>query len=139
MKFAGIIYLHDISQARIAPGKDNLDLFHKPSVVGNVILATTKWGDVNPAVGQLREKKLSELYWTRSAVARFENTTDSAWAIVDRILEKDTKDVRPIQDELVKLLGRPPQKTQTGMPRLFSLLFGGLRSVSFYTVLYSRI
>jgi len=124
MKIAGIIYLHEISQTRIATVKDNLDLFHNPSVVENVILATTKWDDVTLDVGQLREKEISQQYWTGPYMDRFLGTSDSAWTIVNRVLENNPNNILPIREELVNLLGSIPKTRKSQIPwGFFTFLF----------------
>src|ERR1700733_15207455 len=105
MKLAGIIYLQEISQSRIEPGKGNLQMFNTlclPPAFRNVILATTKWRTTPADVGQRREQQMSKEYWTGSNVARFDNTFQSAWSMINRILEKDTVDTSLIHEDLVK-------------------------------------
>jgi len=131
-KLGGIIYLHEISQTRIGPAKENIDMFHKlcrPSTVKNVILTTTKWGDVPPDVGQEREDELSSQYWSGSDICRFDNTPDSARIIVDRILQKDPDDSLLVREGLVKLVDRLPPKKQASIAGgIFTFLFGKRRS-----------
>ena len=60
-------------------------------MVSRVVLATTKWDDVLPDIGQRREQQLSETYWKEmldkgSNMTRFLLTHESAWDIVDLIL-----------------------------------------------------
>lgn len=122
MKLAGIIYLHEISQTRIASAKDNLDRFN-PSLIENVILTTTKWDDVTSDVGQLREQEISQQYWT-GPMERFLGTPDSARTIVNRVLENNPNNNPPIQEELAKLVGCIPKKSQTSIPwGFFTFLF----------------
>jgi hypothetical protein len=60
----------------------------------NVILATTKWGDVTREVGLRREQQLAENHWkdmldSGAKMAQFNNTQESAWAIVDLVLQRE--------------------------------------------------
>lgn len=58
MKLAGVIYLHDIAQARmLGSTRRNLDMFRK--LVGDkaldvVVLGTTKWGSVDESIARRR-------------------------------------------------------------------------------------
>ena len=61
-----------------------------------VVLATTMWDMLGPMsdVGNKREQRLKDEYWKvmirRGAVIeRFLNTSDSAWRIVDNIVERN--------------------------------------------------
>ena len=67
MKVAGIIYLHEITQTRmVGTAIRNLEMFKKlcgNDALVNVVLGTTKWGELRPEVGQKREKQLAELFW----------------------------------------------------------------------------
>jgi hypothetical protein len=109
MKISGIIYLHEISQTRFETSRKNMSTkLYGEGVLKNVILATTKWGNVRPGVGERREQQLCDIYWKRmlaqgSGVARFMDTPESAWAIVRIILSKDPVDFR-------KLLKTEPEK-----------------------------
>ena len=60
--------------------------------LGKVVLVTTMWGRVNPERGASREEELRTQYWRQmiangSCVLRFEDSFESAWSIVDKILE----------------------------------------------------
>jgi len=129
MKLAGILYLHDISQARIEPARDNLQMFHTlchPPALQNVVLATTKWSDIPADVGRPREQQISKQYWTGSGlgVPRFDNTYKSAWAVVDIILEKDPVDAILFHQELDNLQKRLSPKAQAGIAGgFFKFLF----------------
>ncbi|KAL0948457.1 hypothetical protein HGRIS_011030 [Hohenbuehelia grisea] len=110
----GIIYLHRISDNRMAGTPlRNLHMFgglcgNRASA--NVILATTMWNDrLRGALGDQRELELKEKYWKPmldlgSKMLRFDGTHDSAWQIVDCLL--DRKQAPPpllLQEELVDL------------------------------------
>ncbi|KAH7923798.1 hypothetical protein BV22DRAFT_1014678 [Leucogyrophana mollusca] len=112
MKLAGVVYLHEMSRVRmLVTSRKNLGVFNR--LIGNdatrsVILATTKWGDVEEEVGSQREEQLSTALWKEmveqgSRTARFLNTRESAWNIVDLITEREPLDALQIQKELVDL------------------------------------
>ncbi|KAG6820501.1 hypothetical protein H0H93_016308 [Arthromyces matolae] len=111
MKLAGIVYLHEISQGNMPPVQRNIDMFSKlcgSSAIKNVVLATTKWSDIPPDLGEQREKILKDHYWKAmlergSIMHRYEGTQDSARAIVDQILAQDPLDAVQIQMELIDL------------------------------------
>jgi len=126
-KLAGIIYLHRISDNRMAgtPLK-NLRMFANlcgDDATKNVILATTMWELFQGDEGDRRVKQLQEKYWkgmldNGSTVAQFRPTTfDSAWEIVNIIVGKDSgHHSRPllIQEEMVDL-GRQLSETKAGI------------------------
>ena len=70
----------------------NLSLFEKLCGKGayqNVILTTTMWDKIDETLGSIREEELRKTYWNAmvrvgSGMARFRNTRDSAWEIIDR-------------------------------------------------------
>ena len=75
----------------------------------NVVFATTMWdkfGEFDDD-GNEREEVLKEEYWNTmirhgAAVERFFNTSDSAWSIVDNIVQKnDQKAPLLFQEEMV--------------------------------------
>lgn len=111
MKVAGIIYLHEITQARMAgTAIRNLEMFKKlcgNDALVNVVLGTTKWGELRPEVGQKREKQLAESFWKDmiqrgSIMMQVHDDASSAWRIVHHILANTSIDFVLIQDELVE-------------------------------------
>ena len=67
----------------------------------NVVLATTMWDRLHPKFddGDKREKVWKEQYWDvmihhGAAVERFLNTPDSAWSIIDNLVERSKNDQR---------------------------------------------
>ena len=76
-----------------------------------VILATTMWGRLpNQSTGIQRERELINKYWKGmidrgSATTRFLNNTESAWAVLDIMLKKEsnTHPTLLLQEELVDL------------------------------------
>ncbi|KAF5384433.1 hypothetical protein D9615_003461 [Tricholomella constricta] len=112
MRLAGVIYLHEITQARmLGTARTNLDMFYKmcgKDAIKNVIIATTKWSDVPNEVGERREGQLQEEHMKfmlelGSSMHRFDNTQRSARHIVNSILTKEAVDVIHIQRELVEI------------------------------------
>lgn len=97
--------------------------------IKNVTLATTKWGDDQGGQGPARERQLSQLYRTMagSNMARFCDTPESAWDVVDLILAKDLEKDSLILEEFVKLQdtlpSRPPKKVKRGLLGWFGSLF----------------
>ena len=97
MKLGGVIYFHDISLSRMlsTPCKLNPEEFQKlcgDDPVRSVVLGTTKWGNVAKDVGDMRTQQLCDYYWRDmlnqgSKVLKFEDSSKSAWTIVDSIVE----------------------------------------------------
>ena len=86
--------------------------------VKKVVLVTTMWDMVQQDTGARRENGLFENYWKTminygASTARFSNTPDSAWKIVDLILKEHETEVPPPQEELVDLK-RSLNETQAG-------------------------
>ena len=86
--------------------------------VKKVVLATTMWDKVQQDTGIRREKELFDNYWKTminygASTARFSNTTDSAWKIVDIILKQHETEVLLLQEEIVDLK-RALNETQAG-------------------------
>ena len=89
----------------------------------NVVLGTTKWDDVKLEVGQQREIQLRDDFWKEmiqhgSAIMQVHD--DSAWNVVNHILENETIDSILIQNELMKLRMIIPQ-TSAGQELRFTL------------------
>jgi GTP-binding protein EngB required for normal cell division len=67
MKLSGIIYLHPISDTRMTHhGVKNLSMFRRltgEKNLKNVLLVTSKWDQVDAAVGETREAELRDDYW----------------------------------------------------------------------------
>ncbi|GLB39713.1 hypothetical protein LshimejAT787_0702230 [Lyophyllum shimeji] len=94
MKLSGIIYLLEITQARfnVTPHK-NMDLMHKlcgDLAPKNVILATTKWGNIPEDRGERREEQLKSIWRPlldkQSRLCRFHDTRESAMHIINMIV-----------------------------------------------------
>ncbi|KAG9225349.1 hypothetical protein CCMSSC00406_0006264 [Pleurotus cornucopiae] len=112
VKLAGIIYMHRISDNRMAgtPLK-NLKMFAQlcgTAAADRVILVTTMWGRVKQDVGAKREDELKSKFWKdmidkKAKVARFEASFDSAWAIIGRVYEPLEREAVLLQEELADL------------------------------------
>ena len=120
---AGIIYLHRISDNRMAGSPlKNLRMFGKlcgDDALTNVILATTMWDRVDRSTCVRREEELKKDFWNRmlalgSPAVRFQGTFESAWQIIDIIAKKKRVDILLLQEELVNLK-RQLSETQAGM------------------------
>ncbi|KAF8890789.1 hypothetical protein CPB84DRAFT_1683426 [Gymnopilus junonius] len=126
VKFGGAIYLHDISLPRLTSSvRRNLDLFR--SICGRVglsavVLSTTKWCCINNATGEQRERQLKDGLWkdiiaSRSSVRQFDGTPESAWKILnfilDRVQNTYSAEALRIQKEVVDLNYRV-QETDAG-------------------------
>ncbi|KAG6823961.1 hypothetical protein H0H93_002756, partial [Arthromyces matolae] len=89
-RFGGIIYLHEISQARDDPKTNFMHptKLSEPDAPKYVILATVKWNLVKtPVVAELRESQLRE-FWSKmvergSQITRFHESTESARLILE--------------------------------------------------------
>ena len=86
--------------------------------VKKVVLVTTMWDKVRRETGLRRENELVENYWKTminlgASTARFSNTADSAWKIVDIILKHHETEVLLLQEEIVDLK-RSLNETQAG-------------------------
>ena len=98
MKLGGVIYLHNICEARMQEiaKQDVKSYLQEAQEWGTTfILGNTQWGKVDPDVGKQREKALTdELQWCMK-VHRFQvdNLSYAAWGLVDAVLH-DIKEGR---------------------------------------------
>ena len=125
IKLAGIIYLHRITDSRMGGSPyRNLRMFGElcgDQALKKVVLVTTMWdkGKTYPWTHNEREKELFENYWKTiinygASTARFLNSADSAWNIIDPILKQhESEVVLLLQEELVDLK-RALNETQAG-------------------------
>ena len=88
--------------------------------VQKVVLVTTMWDKKqrDPDTPVRREKELFDNYWKTminfgASTARFLNSADSAWKIIDPILKDHKTEVLLLQEELVDLK-RALRETQAG-------------------------
>lgn len=135
--FAGVIYLYEITQARHIPKPNFMTptKLSNPEAAQNVILTTVKWNEVTPAIGEQRERELtenwSEMYKHGSQMARFNNTPESAKDVVGLILGRKLVTVGLIHQEFSRILGiLPKQSLWSVFGGLLSTLFGRRRRVS---------
>jgi hypothetical protein len=99
MKLSGILYLYDISQARLGTTFNNMEMFYGlcgDDTLRAVVLMTTKWDAVDVEVGIKREEQLSSEFWKPmlergSTICRFHHTPASAQAVLDSICNNFTK------------------------------------------------
>ena len=100
MKLGGVIYLYDISLSRmLGTTRNNLEVFQKlcgDDAFQSVILGTTKWGDVFWEDGDKRAQQVRDNYWRDmldhgSEIFKFEDSSESAWTMVDSILKLNRK------------------------------------------------
>lgn len=73
-----------------------------------VMLVTTMWDKVKPSMAAQREHDLRLNYWNvmlekGASVARFRNTVETAWKVVDTILKEESTEALLLQEELVDL------------------------------------
>jgi hypothetical protein len=133
LQFGGIVYLHDLAQTRQGPsGKKAMTptkLSH-PEIVRRVVLATVKGDGVTQLQAERRENKLKDNTWQKAVeggaqMCRFMDTKDSAWGIVDMILERGTIELSCIQKELEEICTMLPTRLSSMRKVLnfFSLLF----------------
>ncbi|KAG6860605.1 hypothetical protein C0995_009426 [Termitomyces sp. Mi166 len=137
MTLAGVIYLHEISQTRmLGTARKNLDMFNKligHDATKNVVLATTKWGDIPEAVGIRREEQLKDRHWKGmidlgATLLSFRDSRESGWAIIQHIINSAATqsptfayvDSVAIQNELVEVRKMLPE-TEAGKTLLYTL------------------
>ncbi|KAF5321856.1 hypothetical protein D9619_000484 [Psilocybe cf. subviscida] len=122
-KLAGVIYLYDMSQARVTGAtKRNFDVFEKlcgADACKSIVLGTTKWTRI-PAnecettgrkEQQLRDKFWKDMISKGSTIMRVDDkdTQASPWDLVETVLLKGNSPTLLIQTELVDLRKRLPQ------------------------------
>ena len=79
------------------------------NVLGNVILTTTMWDEVDEKTGAAREGELKTIYWKPmidlgSSTGRFEGTRDSAFRLITPLLDAaNEQNALLLQKELVDL------------------------------------
>ena len=124
-QFSGLIYLHDISGARMTGSiLKNIRMFRKlcgEENLRNVILATTKWAitPMNDAIVRERDLCSDQGFWglmvhAGSRVRRFDNTEASAQSLVEELLHTGSKGFTPkIQREVV-VEGKKLSQTDAG-------------------------
>ncbi|KAH7075828.1 P-loop containing nucleoside triphosphate hydrolase protein [Paraphoma chrysanthemicola] len=112
IKLAGIVYLHRIEDVRLGgAAMRNLSMFKKlcgDSSLASVVLATTRWRNVEPDEGLRREQQLSSSpkMWKRmidfgSKVMRQDRDEESAREIIQYLIRRKRPVTLDIQVELV--------------------------------------
>ena len=106
MTIAGFIYFHDIALTRMewATLSAFTTLLCGDALPKNVLLVTTKWGEVDPAEGEKREEDLRNIHWKEmvqsgATMARFEPTPTSTSAILDILLRNPAISVQTLMDQ----------------------------------------
>jgi len=113
VRFGGIIYLYDISAPRLQAGFEHfvmLNLSH-PLLLERLILVTTICDNTQEklARAQRHEYELQTRVWKslldrKAQTLRFTNTTESAWDVVDHLLDgRKPVHTQLIHDELKKI------------------------------------
>jgi hypothetical protein len=109
LSLKGLIYVHRITDIRYARSSvKTLNIFQKicgAKALKNVILVTTRWGEVDQAQGAERERELRSQFWKYmlghgSTMMRYHGDQDSAVTIASQLLQKSTI-VLELQRELV--------------------------------------
>lgn len=125
VRLSGIVYLHRVTDPRFGgTARRNLSMFKKlcgSSNLGAVVLATTFWSRVDPAMGQAREQELSssETYWggmvaNGSRVLRHDSEAKSGEEIIRYLLGRNQQPTLAIQDEMVNQ-GKDLRETGAGV------------------------
>ena len=106
MTIAGIICFHEITLTRMgwAARSAFTTLLCSDAMLKNVVLVTTKWGEVAPATGEKREEDLRNIYWkdmmqSGATIARFEPTPTSTSTVLDILLRKPPISVQTLVDQ----------------------------------------
>ncbi|RDB17167.1 hypothetical protein Hypma_001806 [Hypsizygus marmoreus] len=109
-QFAGILYLHEISQDRLPPESNYMSptQLSKPETASNLVVATVKWEEVHQQKGEKNEallkEHLKEMCDRGTQIVRFTRTTESACDVVDLMLRGKYTTVDFIQSELSRIL-----------------------------------
>ena len=94
----GVIYMHRITDKRITESPlVNVAFFRDlcggaGSLPRRTLLTTTMWGNISEDTGRRRQIDLETNCWKPmieggSSVVRFDNTFESAWRVVQKLLE----------------------------------------------------
>ncbi|KAI6033493.1 hypothetical protein BKA83DRAFT_4032238, partial [Pisolithus microcarpus] len=106
IKLNGMLYFHPISDHAIRERMSrNYNIFKElcgKDNCKNVIFVTTMWDNVSEEVGSEREQDLQSDFWRAmiglgSTTHRFEDTTESAWKIINSLCDSRTAERRPLQ------------------------------------------
>lgn len=96
MKIAGVIYLSDISLKRMyGTIRTNLVMFQQlcgPDFFKKVVLATSHWDEVTPAIGEQRQNELKQSFWKDmldgGSVMVAKKSAQDVHGIINRIVEQ---------------------------------------------------
>jgi len=122
IKLAGIVYLHRITDNRMAGSPyRNLRMFGQlcgDQAVKKVVFVTTMWDKGDERKHESRENDLLQNYWKKmiehgASTDRFRNTLESAWRIIDTVLQQQEAEILLLQEEIVDLQ-RALNETQAG-------------------------
>ena len=106
----GVIYLHRITDIRYAGSSvKTLEIFKKicgEVALRNVLLVSTRWNEVDEALGASREQQLRDNFWAYmlsngSTMARFYSNRESAIGIASQLMSRQSI-VLELQRELVE-------------------------------------
>ncbi|KAF2815178.1 P-loop containing nucleoside triphosphate hydrolase protein [Mytilinidion resinicola] len=105
----GVIYIHRITDIRYSRSSvKTFEVFKKicgERALKNVLLITSRWGEVSQSIGSDRERQLKDRFWAYmlgrgSNISRFYGDRDSAIGLISQLLMKETA-VLELQEELV--------------------------------------
>lgn len=124
VRLAGILYLHRITDNRMAGAPyRNLRMFGDlcgDKAARGVVLVTTMWDKLkNQDTGVIRETDLKSNFWadlikSQATVDRFENTSESARGIIDRLIVDRKEGVTLLLQEEIVDLERTLKETKAG-------------------------
>lgn len=109
VELKGVVYIHRITDIRYSRSSvKTFEVFKKicgERALKNVLLITSRWGEVSETVGSDREQQLRNRFWAYmlnrgSNIGRFHSDRDSAISLVSQLLMKETV-VLELQEELV--------------------------------------
>ncbi|OCH89852.1 hypothetical protein OBBRIDRAFT_712434, partial [Obba rivulosa] len=118
----GVLYLHRISDVRMGgAARRNFSIIHKlcgPAALPNMILATTRWNEVDLVTGEGREDDLRTKFFRSvldggAVLWRHDRALASAQAIIREFLKRDPSTLL-IQHEIV-IEGKTLSDTQAGL------------------------
>ncbi|RXW11679.1 hypothetical protein EST38_g14176 [Candolleomyces aberdarensis] len=132
-KLGGILYLHDITDDRgglpYQNGTSPVMRFTNPELLKHLMLASGKWDRQRPEENfERREKELVATVWKRlldngAKSHRFLNTQESAWMILDELLQTQPLQVDVLQRELKRIQDlQTPSKKKNGFRGFFANL-----------------
>jgi len=137
--FGGIVYLHDITVSRVQKEIDMATLalrnLARPEPARHLLMATVKWGRAQQDPhATLREEELKTNSWRKileggAHLTRFANTEDSAWEIVNKLLQEEPLELVVLLRELDRIHRLFPTRS----PRQHRMKKG------FFGQLFSRI